>query len=269
MPEGDTVWRTAHRLDEVFAGRLLTLADLRWPGLSTYQLAGTPTREVVPRGKHILHRLESGWTIHSHLRMDGSWRIERRSGRAPSASPRLRAVLGTDAYLALGWSLGMLDVVRTTEEHTLVGHLGPDILGSDWDADGAVANLRAPSVPLADALLDQTNLAGIGTMWASEGLFVARLNPFADASEIEPAALRALLDRTQRLMRASCASAVPSSTGSRVPSESTYVHGRRHRPCRRCGTLVAMRFSGPATRERTIYYCPACQGVPNLPATGS
>ena len=266
MPEGDTVWRTAHRLNQVFAGHELAVADLRWPGLSTLDLAGTPTREVVARGKHLLHRLESGWTIHSHLRMEGSWRIERRTGRRPAASPQLRAVLGTDAYLALGWSLGLLDVVRTAEEHTLVGHLGPDVLGDDWDAARAVANLRAAGVPLADALLDQTNLAGIGTMWASEGLFLARLDPFAAASGIEPDVLANLLTRTQRLMRASCSSAVPSSTGSRRGGESTYVHGRRHRPCRRCGTLVALRLSGPPTRQRTIYYCPACQGVPDAAA---
>ena len=259
MPEGDTVWRTAHRLDEVFAGHLLTLADLRWPGLSTYQLAGTPTREVVPRGTHILHRLESGWTIHSHLRMDGSWRIERRSGRAPSASPRLRAVLGTDAYLALGWSLGMLDVVRTTEEHTLVGHLGPDILGSDWDADGAVANLRAPSVPLADALLDQTNLAGIGTMWAAESLFLERINPLTPVADLTDDRLRALVVRAQRLVDANRHFPIPSGTGVRRHGHEHYAHGRRRKPCRRCGTPIVLEWAGPPAQERTFYFCPRCQ----------
>jgi len=261
MPEGDTVWRTAHRLNQVFSGRELARCDLRWPGLSTHVLSGTPTREVVPRGKHLLHRLESGWTIHSHLRMEGSWRIQPAAERAPAASPKLRAVLGTGAYTALGWSLGMLDVVRTADESSLVGHLGPDILGPDWDADRAAANVQAADATLAAALLDQTNLAGIGTMWASEGLFVTGLDPFASASSVAPTALATLLNRTQQLMRASYASAAASSTGSQRLGQTTYVHGRRNQRCRRCGTLIAMRFTGPPTRERTIYFCPRCQGV--------
>ena len=59
MPEGDTVWRTAHRLHAVFAGHALTVCDLRWPGISTVDLTGATSLEVVPRGKHLLHRLLS------------------------------------------------------------------------------------------------------------------------------------------------------------------------------------------------------------------
>lgn len=260
MPEGDTVWRTARRLHAVFAGQVLTRCDLRWPGASTFDSSGTPTREVVSRGKHILHRLDSGWTIHSHLRMEGSWRVHRASEAVPGAS-KIRAVLGTSDFTALGWSLGMLNVTRTADEGSLVGHLGPDILGADWDGDLAVANLRASQGELASALLDQRNLAGIGTMWASEGLFVGGLNPFARASSFSDADLAGLLGRVKRLMEASCRLAVPSSTGARGASETTYVHGRRSRPCRRCGTLIAMRWSGPPTQERTIYFCLRCQGV--------
>ena len=260
MPEGDTVWRTAHRLHEVFAGRPLTACDLRWPGLSTLDLTGRRTLEVVPRGKHLLHRLDDGWTIHSHLRMEGSWRIVRRPADPPRAA-KVRAVVGTDAYLAIGWSLGMLDVVRTADEGVLVGHLGPDLLGPDWDADVAVARVRAHPGTLASALLDQSNLAGLGTMWASEAMFAARLDPFAPAASVPEARLAAMLARVQALLRASCGSDVQASTGAASWSAATYVHGRRHKPCRRCGTLVAMRFDGPPARQRTIYYCPSCQGV--------
>ena len=260
MPEGDTVWRTAHRLHEVFAGQELTVCDLRWPGLSTFDLTGRRTREVVPRGKHLLHRLDDGWTLHSHLRMEGSWRIERQ----PAARPRgakVRAVLGTDAYLVVGWSLGMLDVVRSVDEVTLVGHLGPDLLGPDWDADVALGRVRAHDGSLASALLDQRNLAGLGTMWASEAMFAARLDPFAPAASVPEGVLGAMLERVRARMRGSCASSLPSSAVTAHGAVTTSVHGRRHKPCRRCGTLVAMRFDGPPTRQRTIYYCPACQGV--------
>lgn len=147
MPEGDTVWRTAHRLHQVFAGRPLTECDLRWPGLSTHDFTGAETLEVAPRGKHLLHRLDGGWTIHSHLRMEGSWRVEPTDAAPPPRAAKVRAVLATATYRAVGWSLGMLDVVRTADEGTLVGHLGPDLLGPDWDLDVAVAHLRASAAP--------------------------------------------------------------------------------------------------------------------------
>ncbi len=260
MPEGDTVWRTAHRLNQVFAGAPLTECDLRWPGLSTIDFSGDTTAEVVPRGKHLLHRLAGGWTIHSHLRMEGSWRIEK-TDAAPPRAETVRAVLATEAYRAVGRSLGELDVVRTADERTLVGHLGPDLLGPDWDLERAVVNLRASDAPLAAALLDQTRVAGLGTMWTAEALFVQGLDPFAPAAGSDPEVLAALLDRARRLLRASCSSAVPTSTGSTRPGHSTYVHGRRHRPCRRCGTLIRMEFVGPPTQQRTLYFCPRCQAA--------
>ncbi len=259
MPEGDTVWRTAHRLHQVFAGRPLTECDLRWPGLSTHDFTGAETLEVAPRGKHLLHRLDGGWTIHSHLRMEGCWRVEPTDAAPPPRAAKVRAVLATATYRAVGWSLGMLDVVRTADEGTLVGHLGPDLLGPDWDLDVAVAHLRASAAPLAAALLDQRNLAGLGTMWTAEALFVEGLDPFAPAAGVDAATLGALLTRARRLLRASCGSAVPTSTGSARPGHDTYVHGRRHRPCRRCGTLVRMEFVGPPTQRRTLYFCPRCQ----------
>ena len=138
MPEGDTVWRTCHRLHEALAGRRLLASDLRWPDIATADLRGMTVVEVVPRGKHILVRLDSGWTVHSHLRMDGQWRIEPTDPSAvfPGAVPgtpasrgdSVRAVLVAPEWTAVGSRLGMLDLVRTSEEHTLIGHLGPDIL---------------------------------------------------------------------------------------------------------------------------------------------
>jgi endonuclease VIII len=250
MPEGDTVWRTASRLNQVFAGRRLTECDLRWPGLSTLDLTGAETLEVVPRGKHLLHRLDSGWTIHSHLRMDGSWRIEKVDASSrPPASPILRAVLATADVRALGWRLGMLDVVRSRDEHTLVGHLGPDLLSPTFDADRAIANLNASDATLAAALLDQTNLAGLGTMWAAEVLFARRLDPFAAASAFGAATLTGLVTKARQMLRASCDQAVPSRAGFDAGRHSTYVHGRRHKPCRRCGTLIRMEFSSGRRRS--------------------
>lgn len=260
MPEGDTVWRTAHRLHLVFAGYELTSCDLRWPSIAEYDFTGARTTEVVSYGKHILHRLrhhDRDWTIHSHLRMDGSWIIEHPD--KPVSGYRVRAVLGTTEYIAIGHDLGMLDVVRTADEHILIGHLGPDVLGAKWDPDQAVANLRAQPVPIGAGLLDQRNLAGVGTMWAAEVLFVERVDPWTLTTEMPEAQLRRVVTRVQHLIDVGKEHAIPSSTGEYRAGRTMYVHGRRNGHCRRCGTRIQMAKTGPPTQQRPMWFCPACQ----------
>src|SRR5690348_4521040 len=170
MPEGDTVWLTAHRLHAALSGRALTVGELRVPQLATTDLAGETVTEVLARGKHILTRLASGRTLHSHLRMDGSWYLTR-AGERPRRHPEhmIRAQLGNAEWLATGYRVHDLRVLPTTREGELVGHLGPDLLGPDWDLELALANLRsAPEVEIGQALLDQRNLAGIGNMYKCE-----------------------------------------------------------------------------------------------------
>ena len=272
MPEGDSVWRTARKLHDALSGRKLLAADLRWPGISTARLAGMTVIETVPRGKHILTRLDSGWTVHSHLRMDGSWVIRQTrpgqrigqqvSGRRPESmgSGFVRAVLTGADYTAIGVDLGMLDLVRSRDEHTLVGHLGPDLLDPGFNTERAVANLAGAGGTIGAALLDQTNLAGIGTIWASETLFAERLWPWTPAATLTPDALGRLVTRAQRFLLASIQHAVPSSTGIRQRGRSTYVHGRSGRACLRCGGVVRVTPIGTPPRERPMFYCPACQG---------
>jgi endonuclease-8 len=216
---------------------------------------------VVARGKHLLHRFDNGWTLHSHLRMEGQWRVEPPERVASwLRSPTLRAAVGGAQWVALGLRLGMLDVVRTEAEHQVVGHLGPDVLGADWDAGLAVRNLGHSGQPVATALLDQRQLAGVGTIWASESLFLERIGPWTETAALGTGQLAALVDRIHRLMDVARHHSVPASTGVYRDGENTYVHGRSGRPCRRCGAPVRVAMAGPPNRERTIFYCPACQG---------
>ena len=260
MPEGDTVWRTAQRLDKALAGGEVVLFDLRFPEVATADLRGSRTLEVVSRGKHLLHRFDSGLTLHSHLRMEGQWRVE-----APGDVARwlrrddLRAAVGTVSWAALGLRLGMVDLVPTSEESALVGHLGPDLLGPDWDPTTAMENLRASSTTIGAALLDQRNLAGIGTLWASESLFLSRLGPWTPVAEVGDEDLLAVVTRAHGLLEQARHHSVQASTGIRRRGEESYVHARSGRPCRRCGTTVRVAMIGPPTRERTMFYCPGCQ----------
>lgn len=260
MPEGDTVWRTATRLHKALAGAEVVLCDLRFPDLATVDLRGAMTLEVVSRGKHVLHRFDSGVTLHSHLRMEGQWRVE-----SPADTARwlrrddLRAAIGTAAWSGLGLRLGLLELVATSAESTVVGHLGPDLLGADWDLPTAVANLRASGDTIGSALLDQRNLAGIGTLWASESLFLTRIGPWTPAADLDPGDLERVVSRAHALLDQARHHAVQSSTGVRRRGEEHFVHARSGRPCRRCGTTVRVAMIGPALRERTMFYCPGCQ----------
>ncbi len=262
MPEGDTVWRTAARLDQALAGKLTVESDLRWPEISTADLTGRRTLEVVSRGKHILHRFEGGLTLHSHLRMEGQWRIEATAGlpRRWRTGSQLRALVAAPDWTALGLRLGMLDLVPSAREGDLVGHLGPDVLGPDWDAGQAVENLARAAVPVGQALLDQRNLAGVGTMWCAETLFLEKLNPWVTASELGRPRLERIVARAHRLIDNGKNHAVQSSTGSYRLGEAHYAHARSGRPCRRCGATVRVAPIGQPTQERTMFYCPGCQG---------
>ncbi|TDC04223.1 DNA glycosylase, partial [Streptomyces sp. 8K308] len=134
MPEGDTVWQAARRLDAALAGHPLTRSDLRVPRLATTDLTGRAVLDVTPRGKHLLTRVEGGLTLHSHLRMDGAWHVHTPGQRwRGGPAHQIRAILATADHTAVGYRLPVLDLVRTAEEPRLVGHLGPDLLGPDWD----------------------------------------------------------------------------------------------------------------------------------------
>lgn len=129
MPEGDTVWRACKRLNEALGGRELTRTDFRVPALATVDLNGRTMTEVVARGKHLLMRVSDGVTIHSHLRMDGSWHLYR-PGESWKGGPdfQIRVVLETADWVAVGYRLPVLELVATEKEDTVVGHLGPDLL---------------------------------------------------------------------------------------------------------------------------------------------
>ncbi|MGV8910848.1 MAG: Fpg/Nei family DNA glycosylase [Propionicimonas sp.] len=262
MPEGDTIWRTARRLSEALADEVIINADLRWPRLSTADLRGMRTLEVASRGKNLLHRLDSGLTLHSHLRMEGQWRVETTEGLANRtlANPQLRALVSTSRWTALGIRLGEMHLLETRDESRLLGHLGPDVLGTDWDAGEASSRMATSRATIGAALLDQRNLAGVGTLYASEALFLERLSPWHPAASLTSAQVRGVVERVHRLLDVNRHNAIQSTTGVLRRGETSYVHGRSGRPCRRCGDTVRVSVIGVPAQERAFFYCPTCQG---------
>jgi endonuclease VIII len=257
MPEGDTVWRAARQLHDALAGRMLTRSDFRVPRYATTSLAGRLVTEARPRGKHLLIRVEGGVTVHTHLKMEGAWRI-RPAGGYPPRDHRVRLILANQQWQAVGYRLGIVEVLPTAREDQVVGHLGPDLLGPDWDPDEAVRRLLAdPARPAGEALLDQRNLAGIGNVYKAEVLFLRGVHPWRPVGEVTD--LPGLVELARQMLEANKDRAGRVITGDSARGAQSWVHGRAGRPCARCGTVIRKADQGPATQERITFWCPSCQ----------
>ena len=256
MPEGDTVFRAARRLDEALAGREVTRFELRVPQAATADLTGATIQGCASRGKHLLLRIGDR-TLHSHLRMDGSWLLYRPGEKWRHPAFTVRAIVGTGERVAVGVDIADIDLVPTTDEGKLVGHLGPDPLADDWDAARAAALLSADSRSIHVALLDQRNIAGFGNEYAVELLFLRGILPTTTAADVDTIAL---VDLGARTIRANRDRVIRTFTGVSRRGQTTWVYGRANRPCRRCGAQIRTSQQGadPA-RERVTFWCPNCQ----------
>ena len=251
------VWRTARQLHEALAGRVLTRSDFRVPRYATVSLAGRLVTEAVSRGKHLLTRVDGDVTVHTHLKMEGSWRISPATGYPPR-DHRIRLVLANETWQAVGRQLGIVEVIRTSRESLAVGHLGPDLLGPDWDSEEAVSRLaEAPDRAIGEAIMDQRNLAGIGNLYKSETLFLRGISPWRRAGDV--AAMPELADLARRLLEANKERIGQVTTGNPARGEQTWVYGRAGRPCRRCGTAISRADQGPELEERVTFWGPRCQ----------
>lgn len=266
MPEGDSVYRLARRLDRQLVGRTVVRSDFRVPRLATRDLSGRTLEAHVTHGKHLLTRFSGGVTLHSHLRMDGEWSVTGAGKRLPRRLlPDVRLVLALDdATTAWGLRLHDLELVATEDEDWLVGHLGPDPLREDWDAAEAVRRLRAhPDRPLAAALLDQTAVAGFGNLWANELCFLVGTSPWTPVGEVD---VERLVERGATALRhsATAQGAHQVTTGVARRGEDHWVAGRAGQPCRRCGTRIRVVAEVPGDPERRrTWWCPGCQPGPS------
>lgn len=250
MPEGDTVWHTAAVLREHLVGATLTRCDVRVPRFATVDLTGEVVDEVVSRGKHLFIRVGRA-SIHSHLKMEGSWRVGERPVRVDH---RARIVLEAGTVRAVGVDLGVLEILDRDRDGEAVAHLGPDLLGEDWDAARAAANLMAdPQRPIAEALLDQRVLAGIGNVYCNELCFVSGHLPTAPVGAIADP-LR-LVSRAREMLWLNRFRWNRCTTGDTRSGRQLWVYGHAGQRCRRCAAPINV----DDTKERVAYWCPSCQ----------
>jgi endonuclease VIII len=260
VPEGDAVWRTARQLHQGLSGRTLVRSDFRVPAIATVDLSGGTVVETVSRGKHLLTRIEHDqhWTLHTHLKMEGSWRVYDRGQRWNKPGHLARVVLDTGDKVGVGFQLGVVELVLREHEERVVGHLGPDLLGLDWDEHEAVRRLTAdPSRPLGEALLDQRNLAGIGTIYRTELCFLSGYDPRSPVGVVADP-LRMVRLAHQLLVQNRRQPQI-ATTGDKRRGRSLWVYGKPGEPCLRCRTPIAYAELGEAGRKRAAYWCPSCQ----------
>jgi len=270
VPEGDTIHRSAARLRTVLEGRTVTRFEApRVVGRTPS--AGSTVTSVEAKGKHLLIAFSDGLTLHTHMRMTGSWHIYRTGERWRKAPWMARAVVavaprsedrsgpGDSGYEAVCFNAPVVEIHDQRDRSPKPGldSLGPDLCLPDVDLDGAVermATLAGPEDEIANVLLDQRVAAGIGNIYKSETLHACGVDPFMPVSELDVDTRRRLLATASRLLRANL------GTGPRTTVDGGLgVYGRRGRPCRRCGTPIRSARQG---QNRTTYWCPSCQRRP-------
>jgi len=255
MPEGDTVYRTAAKLREALVGKTLTRCDVRVPKFATVDLTGVAVDEVLSRGKHLFIRVGDA-SIHSHLKMDGAWLIGGQIRRVPVH--KVRILLATTDTQAAGIDLGVLEILPRDHDMETVAHLGPDLLGEDWEPRIAAANLVAqPDRPLAAALLDQRVMAGIGNVYANELCFVSGRLPTSPVGSVKDP-LR-VVQRARDMLWLNRSRVNRATTGNTRPGSDLWIYGRAGRPCRRCGTTVESDRAQVTGTDRVSFWCPNCQ----------
>jgi len=253
VPEGDVLFRTAATLRRWLGGREVTAASTKVERLDAEAMVGTKVVTVEAWGKHLLVRLDSGYSLHTHLRMTGSWHVYRTGEPWRRPERQARVVLTTGERLAVCFNAPVVELLmpRVEQVHPSLSRLGPDILAESLEVEEIRrrADSRPGEMALGELLLDQRVVAGIGNIWRCEALFVAGHNPWAPRSALGTGEFDDLMRTAGRLMRANLA-----PVSRRTPH---WVYRRAGRPCRRCGTLVESRRQGEDAR--TAYWCPRCQ----------
>jgi endonuclease-8 len=279
MPEGDTIFRTARNLGRALEGKPVTAFRSTFPWLTRFNddtpLAGQTIDKVEARGKWLLVHFSGGGILASHLLMNGRWHIYRRGERWQLAHIHMRIVIENEQYQAIGFRV---PVARMHTEQSLdrdlrVAVAENDLLRKEFDAAAALERLRSrPDEAIADALLDQSVLAGVGNVFKSEICFVNGLHPFRAVGTLTRDEAAAAITSAQKLLRAN----VLEDSGDTIvtyrgqqrrtthasdPSQSLWVYGRNGEPCRRCGEPIRRRIQG--ADARVTFWCPRCQPMPD------
>jgi len=261
MPEGDTIFRTATTLRRWMDRREITSARTTVLGLGVDRLVGLTVAEVTPKAKHLLIRFSNGLTLHSHMRMTGSWHLYRAGERWRKPAYMAKVVLESGDRVAVCFNAPVVEMLTPSEEraHVSLNGLGPDVLADlDIPEVRRRASLQPGDTLIGELLLDQRVVSGIGNIYRCESLFVDRINPWKPLAEVSGTALEHVVLTAARLMKANVGASGDRGRNLEAGGpNSSSVYGRTRRPCRRCGTPIKCARLGVQARE--VYWCPNCQ----------
>lgn len=255
MPEGDTLARAAETLSQWLGGRELTGLKARDVGLEQYgqSLIGRTIDTVEARAKHLLITLGDR-TIHSHMRMTGSWHVYEAGAKWRKSRNHMRLILEAGDHIAVCFNAPIVQIVATRDVDGIRGlnTLGLDVLTGIDPEEGArrIQDMLAND-PIGDALLDQTAISGLGNIWRCETMWAEKVHPSTPVYELSLGKLTKLVATGARLMGAAA-----DRDAHRPPMQ---VYKRTGQPCYRCGTLIVARVMGRDARR--AYWCPNCQKV--------
>lgn len=255
MPEGDSVAKNAIRLRPLLVGETICSVDGTAPSVrvNSARLIDATVQRIRTFGKNLVIDLDSGYSIRVHLGMPGRWRVLAEAEPSPGSA---RLVLGTRLGRVACVAAPTVDVERTPRVDQQMHRLGPDILDDDFEPDALVERARAGTdLPIAEALLDQRIVAGIGNVYKSEVLFLTGVNPHSRVEGVPDETLGDIARKAALLMRANLGSGPRVTTGDRRRGREAWVYDRAGKPCRRCSTAIEEKMLG----GRVTYWCPTCQ----------
>jgi len=272
MPEGDTIFRAARTLHTFMAGHLVTRFESMFPALNRIAddrpIVGRTIESVSARGKHLLMTFSGDLVLRTHMRMNGTWHIYPAGAPWKRPARDMRVLMCTADACAVGFNIPVAELLtaRELERHQTLKSLGPDLLAGSFDREEALRRMRQQSgVPIAEVLLNQRVVAGMGNVFKSEVLFLAGVHPFSPVDTLTDADLGRILDTALEQLAANVmdrSQTLSLSSGRRTtrslnPDENLWVYSRGNRPCRRCGTRILSKKTG--LDARPTYWCPVCQ----------
>ncbi|MGD0734746.1 MAG: DNA-formamidopyrimidine glycosylase family protein [Terracidiphilus sp.] len=279
MPEGDTIFRTARALGRALSGKTISGFRSTYPLLTRFHddtpLTGQTVEQVESRGKWLLIHFSGGGTLATHMLMSGSWHIYRPGERWQQPRINMRIVLENSDYIAVGFRVPVAKMLKPGELARALRIPAPaiDVLSEDFNPAEVERRLLAyPNEEIADVLLHQEAIAGVGNVFKSEICFVVRINPFCKVSQLSPDQIKASIATAQKLVKAN----VLEDSGDTIvtyggrqrrtthesdPTASLWVYGRDSEPCRHCSERIRRRIQGPDAR--VTFWCPRCQPMPD------
>jgi formamidopyrimidine-DNA glycosylase len=275
MPELPEVELVAKSLDSLVKGRRIIVAELLRARLAPFnspedfalKLKDTTISRVHRRGKHVLFELENGNTLITHLRMTGRFMILPLEREPPKYTHAVLYLAGESRLIFQDQRhFGLMKIVETANLHEAkeLKCLAPEPFSDDFTPRYFRETLKTSKRSLKEFLLDQTKVCGLGNIYASEAMFLARVNPQIPANELPARKANVLFEKIREVMAESIAHGSTLNVNPENIDGSYYdggysgawrVYDREKEPCGNCGKEIERIVQS----GRSSYFCPRCQ----------